>query len=252
MLRSVIANAPLSVPATVIWPLRVTLLTLPFSTPSMVRALPVIGHVFGVGAGRDLDRVAIGGCVDRGLDGGVAAVADEQDVVGAGAVDLLDAGERVGALAAAGRHHEVAGAVVGDAGGADRGGIGRGVDAAAADDRVVAAEAGQRVGTGIAGELVVALRSRKGQPGGAGWVRFQSDVDDVVVINIAGMRDGRVEGAAELVKHVEPGVEAGDRIAGDGAAVGIDKGDAAVAVGLRGGPAGQGVVGDGYGAGIAG
>ena len=98
----------------------------------------------------------------------------------------------------------------------------------------------------------MALRSRKGQPGGAGWVRFQSDVDDVVVINIAGMRDGRVEGAAELVKHVEPGVEAGDRIAGDGAAVGIDKGDAAVAVGLRGGPAGQGVVGDGYGAGIAG
>ena len=42
MLRSVIANAPLSVPATVIWPLRVTLLTLPFSTPSMVRALPVM------------------------------------------------------------------------------------------------------------------------------------------------------------------------------------------------------------------
>ena len=169
----------------------------------------------------------------------------------AGAVDLLDAGERVGAFAAAGRHHEVAGAVVGDAGGADRGGIGRGVSPAAADDRVVAAEAGQRVGTGIAGELVVALRSRKGQPGGAGWVRFQSDVDDVVVINIAGMRDGRVEGAAELVKHVESGVEAGDRIAGDGAAVGIDKGDAAVAVSLRGGPAGQGVVGDGYGAGIA-
>ena len=97
----------------------------------------------------------------------------------------------------------------------------------------------------------MALRSRKGQPGGAGWVRFQSDVDDVVVINIAGMRDGRVEGAAELVKHVEPGVEAGDRIAGDGAAVGIDKGDAAVAVGLRGGPAGQGVVGDGHGAGVA-
>ena len=65
------------------------------------------------------------------------------------------------------------------------------------------------------------------------------------------MRDGRVEGAAELVKHVEPSVEAGDRIAADGAAVGIGKGDAAVAVGLRGGPAGQGVVGDGYGAGVA-
>ena len=47
------------------------------------------------------------------------------------------------------------------------------------------------------------------------------------------MRDRRVEGAAELVKGIEPGVEAGDRIAGDGAAVGIDKGDAAIAVGLR-------------------
>ena len=65
------------------------------------------------------------------------------------------------------------------------------------------------------------------------------------------MRDRRLEGATELVKRIEPGVEAGDRIAGDGAAVGIDKGDAAVAVGLRGDPAGQGVVGDGYAAGIA-
>ena len=85
-------------------------------------------HVFGVGAGRDLDGVAVSRCVDRGLDGGVAAVADEQDVVAAGAVDLLDAGERVGAFAAACRHHEVAGAVVGDARGVDRRGIRRGVD----------------------------------------------------------------------------------------------------------------------------
>ena len=119
------------------------------------------GHVFGVGAGRDLDSVAVSGCVDRGLDGGVAAVADEQDVVGAGAVDLLDAGERVGAFAATGGHREVTGAVVGDARGADRGGVGRGVDAAAADDRVVAATAGERVVAAAADDRVVAAETGK-------------------------------------------------------------------------------------------
>jgi hypothetical protein len=47
----------------------------------------VNGDVAGPGAGRDLDDVAVDGGVDRRLDGG-AAVADEQDVGRAGAVDF--------------------------------------------------------------------------------------------------------------------------------------------------------------------
>ena len=67
--------------------------------------------VFGPGAGRDLDDVAVDCGVDCGLDGAVTAVADEQDVGCAGTADLLNAGERVGILAATGGHHEV-GAVI--------------------------------------------------------------------------------------------------------------------------------------------
>ena len=40
--------------------------------------------VFGPGAGRDLDDVAVDCGVDCGLDGAVTAVADEQDVGCAG------------------------------------------------------------------------------------------------------------------------------------------------------------------------
>ena len=85
----------------------------------------------------------------------VTAVADEQDVVGAGAVDLLDAGERVGTLAAAGGHHEV-GAVIGNVRGVDGRGVNRGVVAGAADERVVAGTAVERVITVRANQGVVA------------------------------------------------------------------------------------------------
>ena len=65
-----------------------------------MRQPSVDDDVLAVGAGRDQDGVAgVRGRVDRRLDGGVAAVADQQDVGRAGAVDLLDAGERVGAFA---------------------------------------------------------------------------------------------------------------------------------------------------------
>ena len=111
--------------------------------------------VFGPGAGRDLDDVAVDCGVDCGLDGAVTAMADEQDVVGAGAVDLLDAGERVGTLAAAGGHHEV-GAVIGNVRGVDGGGVNRGVVAGATDERVVAGTAVERVITVRADQGVVA------------------------------------------------------------------------------------------------
>ena len=48
-----------------------------------------------VGAGRDLDRVAGRGRVDRRLDGGVAAMADEQDIGRTGAVDDFSMPESV-------------------------------------------------------------------------------------------------------------------------------------------------------------
>ena len=111
-------------------------------------------HVLAVGAGGDHDGVAGGRGRDRGLDGGVAAVADQQDVGRASAVDLLDAGERVGALAAARRHEEVAGAVAGHRRGGDAGIIGRGVSAAAPDQGVVAAASVEDVVAGVAGDRV--------------------------------------------------------------------------------------------------
>ena len=64
-----------------------------------------------VGPGGEHDGVAGDRGVDRRLDGGVAAIADQQDVGVPGTVDLLDAGEGVGALGTARGHDEVAGAV---------------------------------------------------------------------------------------------------------------------------------------------
>ena len=58
--------------------------------------------VLAVGAGRDPDGVAGHGSVDRRRDGGVATIADEQDVMTGAIADLLDTGERVGALGTTG------------------------------------------------------------------------------------------------------------------------------------------------------
>ena len=113
-------------------------------------------HVLVVGAGRDSDRVAGRGRVDCRLDGGIAAMADEQDIGRTGAVDLLDAGERVGALGTARSDDEVAEPVVGEHRTGDRRGIDRGVDPAAADESVVAAAAGEDVDAAIAGQRIVA------------------------------------------------------------------------------------------------
>ena len=119
-----------------------------------------------------IDGVAVGGRVDRGLDGGVAAVADEQEVVAGAVVDLLDAGEKVGAVRAG--IHLPAGLVagggrvaIGDGGNVrrrQRAGIDRRVSAGAAYDRVVAGEAGEHVVTRAAVQLVVARGPGKGHP----------------------------------------------------------------------------------------
>ena len=89
-----------------------------FHPAGAVAGNPVIGalegdvlvdvDVLAVGAGRDPDGVAGHGSGDRRRDGGVAAIADEQGAVTEAVGDLLDAGERVGALGAAGGDHEMA------------------------------------------------------------------------------------------------------------------------------------------------
>ena len=116
----------------------------------------VDGKVLVVGASGDHDGVAGGGRADRGLDAAIAAVADEQEVAAEAVADILDAGERVGALAAAGRHDEMAEAIVRDHRGSDRSGVGRGVGSAAADEAVAAAAAAENVGDVVADDGVVA------------------------------------------------------------------------------------------------
>ena len=68
-------------------------------------------HVPAVGPGCDQERVAGRSGVDRSLDRGVAAIADQKEVVAGAVRDLLDAGEQVGPLRA--RAHLPAGLVAG-------------------------------------------------------------------------------------------------------------------------------------------
>ena len=132
------------------------------------------GHLFvdrdvlGVAAGRNHDRVARGGGVDRRLDGGVAAIADEEDVAGRGVVDHLDIGQRVGALgdrrvtcqpAWSSERHRIR---VGDRGDAPRGqgpAVSRGIGAGAAVDGVGSAAAGKRVVASVPKQCVVAAKA---------------------------------------------------------------------------------------------
>ena len=141
-----------------------------FGPAGAVAGNPVIGalegdvlvdvDVLAVGPGRDPDDVAGRSRGDRRRDGGVAAIADEQDVMTAAIGDLLDAGERVGALGAAGVDDEVAEAIFGQHRAAERPGVDRGVGAGAADESVVAAAAGKRVVATLAVERVVAAVAR--------------------------------------------------------------------------------------------
>src|SRR6476659_9146480 len=124
--------------------------------------LAVDRHLLAVSPRRDQDGVAADRRVDRGLDGGVAAVAHQQEAVG-GVVDLLDAGENVGALPTRRDHLPArlvaAGHRIGvdngrDVGRGQRAGVGRRIGARIADERVVAAAAGENVVAGIAGDDV--------------------------------------------------------------------------------------------------
>jgi hypothetical protein len=103
-------------------------------------------HVLVVGPGRDQERVAGRSGVDRSLDGGVAAVADQQEVVAGAVRDPLDAGEQVGPLRA--RAHLPAGLVAGsgririnngcDVRRSERAGVDRRVGPSSTDKNVVA------------------------------------------------------------------------------------------------------------------
>ena len=121
----------------------------------------IYDHVFGIGACRDQDGVAIHGRIDCVLDGGETAIADQQEAAACGphrirALDNLHAGERVGAFTEAvgidlpARDAGTVGIGIRD------GGEVRGLQHAVVDGRVGAAAADQRVVAGAAFERVVA------------------------------------------------------------------------------------------------
>ena len=192
-----------------------------FRPAGAVAGNPVIGalegdvlvdvDVLAVGPGRDPDDVTGRRRVDRRRDGGVAAVADEQDVVTAAVGDLLDARERVGALGAAGVDDEVAETVFGEHRTGERSGVDRGIGAGAADESVVAAAASERVVAALAVERVVA--SVAGDDVGvavAGTVDVaaasQRQVLDIGAERVADRRLHRVGARVERFRHHVAGV----------------------------------------------
>jgi hypothetical protein len=122
-------------------------------------------HLLAVRAGCDQDRVPGRSRVNRGLDGGVAAVADQKDVVASAVRDPLDAVEKIGPLGS--RTHLPAGLVAGrDRIGISnrrnvrcrqRAGVERRVSPRTAEDGVVAGAADDAVVAGPGSQGVVAV-----------------------------------------------------------------------------------------------
>ena len=186
----------------------------------------------------DQDGVAVDRGIHRVLDGGEAAVSDQQEAagcaagaVGIGALDDLHAGERVGALAEAGRvdlpARDHAGRRIGVG---DQGEVRcrqhavehRRVGAAAADQRVVAGAAFKRVVADLAGgaaarlvravELVVAVAAAQRV--------VAALAHDPVVARRAG--DGLVDRRLAGLVALDLGVDVGPRRQRDGEARDID------------------------------
>ena len=216
--------------------------------------------------GRDQDGVAVDRRVDRGLDGGVAAVADQKEVVAGAVGDLLDAGENVGALPARRDHLPArlvaAGHRIGvddgrDVGRGQRAGVGRRIGASVADERVVAAAAGEDVVAGVAGDDVGVAVAGAVDVAAAG----QGQVLDIGAERVADRRLHRVGAAAHgggfrhhvagVVDHVGVvAVAAGQRVRAYAAVEGVvaavagDDVGVAVAGAVDVGAAGQGQVVD--------
>ena len=164
----------------------------------------VDGQVLVVGARRDDNGVAGRGRVDRCLDRGVAAIAHEQEVVACRRRSIFSTPEKgVGTLGAAGRHDEVAEAVVLDHRSSDRSGVGRGIGPAAANEVSLPPPPLRTLATSVADDGVVALA--------AGGVL---DVDqhvgaDVDAFRVADRRSRRVASggtsSAPMVSAIGPG-----------------------------------------------
>ena len=212
-------------------------------------------------AGRDQDGVAVDRRVDRGLDGGVAAAADQQEAVG-GVGDLLDAGENVGALPTRRDHlpawlvaagHRIGVGDGRDVGRGQRAGVGRRIGARVADEGVVAAATGENVVAGIAGDDVGVGVAGAVDVGAAG----QGQVLDIGAERVGDRRLHRVGALVERFRRHVAGVVdnvgvvtgAADQRVGAGAAVervvaGVAGDDVGVAVAgaVDVGAAGQGQV----------
>src|SRR5262244_2874667 len=143
------------------------------------------------------------------LDSGEAAVADQQDRIGRVAGEQLDMRQRVGAFGAAGRHGPAAGQVGRDHRGRDGLGVGGGVDAVAAVQRVgaalplqdvVAVIAGDDVGEVVAGAMGVAMAQQR------------------QVLDVGGQRE--VGGGAHLVGALAGRLDDGVAVVGEVGVVG--------------------------------
>src|SRR5690606_6410301 len=171
------------------------------------QVLAVDQHLFLVGACGDQDRVAVTRRVDRLLDGGETARADQQHPAAVAVFDDLDVDEGVDAVA---RNDRPVAPVGDEAGaGADHGGI----DAAVAVKRVVAGPAGQPVVAGAGDQRVVAAAA--------------VDLDRTVGGVARGVSLGvvRADDRQRLLRSV---VDLADRGVGDRHALGYDAGGAGV------------------------
>jgi hypothetical protein len=203
------------------------------------------GQVLAVGAGGHHDGVACCGSVDRLLDGGVTAVPDQQDIGGAGAVDLFDARERVGALGTPRTHHEVAEPVTGDHRGRDARGVTRRVGSGSARERVVAARAGEDVVAAVAGDGVGVAVAGAVDIAAAGQ-RQVLDIGAQCVGHrrLHGVGGAFVERLRHRIAHVvdDVGVVAGAAVHGIGARAAVERVVAAAAdQRVAAGAAGEGV-----------
>ena len=219
-----------------------------FGPARAVAGNPVIGALEGdvlvdvdmlaVGAGRDPDGVAGHGGVDRRRDGGVAAIADEQDVMTAAIGDLLDAGERVGALGTTGVDDEVAEAIFGQHRAAERPGVDRGVGAGAADQGIAAAAAAERVVAALAVEgVVAAVAGEDVRVTVAGAVDIgaagQGQVLDIGAERVADRRLHRVGALVERLRHHVAGIVDHVAVVAGTAGHGVGAGPAVDRVGAR-------------------
>jgi len=152
----------------------------------------------GVGTGCDHDRVAGGRGIDGGLDGGVAAIADQQEFAGFSAIDDLDIREVVGTFGASANGPGTTD--VSDVRGGHGSTIGRRIVTGTAVDDIVAGVTCQHVVATVAGDDVVQGVADDGHVGSEG--RRRGAICGGHLIQIQVMGRGYVDPAAREAGEV--------------------------------------------------